>query len=336
MITIKDVAKRAGVSIATVSRVLNNTDTVGEPYRAAVQAAIEELHFQPNMAARSLKKRPYHTIGVIMPDFSTPFYEQIIKRIERDFRHTGDLVLFVNTYDDPATERQGIEFMLERQADVLLVSSTGENEAMLQRVREAGVGVIFVDRRPSDGCFPAVYMDKRRGMRQSLAYLEESGHKRIAVVTGPRQLASNYDRYLGTMDHLYEQGREPGEIPFYYGSFSKEYGYEMAAELLTSDLPPTAIVAGSAVITAGILLYCREHGVAVPEQLSLISFGDFSAGDLIEPRLTYISDEHEVIGERLSARIKDYFDGRSSDTVDEVTPTLVVHRSVCLQEGESE
>ena len=335
MATIKDVAKRAGVSIATVSRVMNNDERVGESYRAAVEAAIAELRFQPNMAARSLKKRPYRTIGVIMPDFSTPFYEQIIKRIEADFRAAGDLVLFVNTYDDPEIERRGIDFMLERQADILLVSSTGKNEDRLERARQAGVGILFVDRRPLAGDFPAVYMDKKSGMRQSLAYLEAQGHRRIAVVTGPQSLASNRDRADGTAAYLREQGRAVEDIPFYYGSFSKQYGYEAAAQLMTDPTPPTAIIAGSAVITAGILRYCREHGIAVPRQLSLISFGDLGSGELIEPRLTYVTDEHERIGELLSERIAAHFAGKTDHTVSKVEPRLKRHDSVCQWKGET-
>ncbi|MBE5783996.1 MAG: LacI family transcriptional regulator [Clostridiales bacterium] len=336
MATIKDVALRAGVSVATVSRVLNNAETVGESYRTAVQAAIEELNFQPNIAARSLKKRPYRTIGVIMPDFSTPFYEKIIKRIENKFRSGSDLVLFVNAYDDPRIEKKGIDFMMEHQADVILISSTGQNEQQLAKVQSAGVGVIFVDRRPGEPLFPAVYMDKKSGMRKALEHLEKMGHSRIAVVTGPRQLASNYDRYVGAMDYLYEKARDPGAIPFYYGSFSEHYGYEIAGQILNEQNPPTAIVAGSAVIAAGIMGYCREKGVKIPQDLSLISFGDFSHGRLIEPRLTYITDENEQIGALLARRITDYFAGKLTNTVDMAQPRLVIHGSVCQRKGEAE
>lgn len=332
MTTIKDVAQRAGVSVATVSRVLNNAETVGEAYRTAVQAAIEELNFQPNIAARSLKKRPYRTIGVIMPDFSTPFYEKIIKRIEAEFRAGGDLVLFVNAYDDPAIEKKGIEFMMEHQADVILISSTGQNEEQLEKVQSSGVGVIFVDRRPAEPMFPAVYVDKKSGMAQALSYLEEKGHRHITVVTGPRHLASNYDRYAGAMDYLYAHDQNPGSIPFYYGSFSEEYGYNIAGQILAGPNAPTAIVAGSAVIAAGILRYCREQNIRVPQDLSLISFGDFSFGQLIEPRLTYITDENEEIGALLAKRITDFFQGTLTNTVDMVAPHLVAHGSVCQRE----
>ena len=318
--------------MATVSRVLNHAETVGESYRSAVQAAIKELNFQPNIAARSLKKRPYRTIGVIMPDFSTPFYEKIIKRIETEFRAGGDLVLFVNAYDDPRIEKKGIAFMMEHQADVILISSTGQNEKELADVQASGVGVIFVDRRPGEPSFPAVYMDKKSGMAQALSYLEECGHKRISVVTGSRLLASNYDRYAGAMDYLYLQGRSPADIPFYYGSFSEEFGYETAEKLLRNENAPTAILAGSAVIAAGIMRYCRENGIRVPEDVSLISFGDFSFGQLIEPRLTYITDENEAIGGLLAERIHHYFDGTLTNTVDLVQPRLVIHGSVCQRE----
>ena len=271
-----------------------------------------------------------------MPDFSTPFYEKIIKHIETKFRSGGDLVLFVNAYDDSRIEKKGIDFMMEHQADVILISSTGQNEQQLAKVQSSGVGVIFVDRRPGEPLFPAVYMDKKTGMAKALEHLEKKGHSRIAVATGPRQLASNYDRYAGAMDYLYAKSKDPGSIPFYYGSFSEEYGYEIAGQILSGPNPPTAMVAGSAVIAAGIMRYCREKGVAIPQDLSLISFGDFSFGQLIEPRLTYITDENEQIGALLARRITDFFAGKLTNTVDLAQPRLVIHDSVCQRKGETE
>ena len=308
MVTIKDVALQAGVSIATVSRVMNNVDNVGEEYKTAVQKAIEELNYQPNAVARSMKKRTFRTIGVIMSDFSVPFFEKIIKQIEKTFRSKGHLVLFVNTYDNPATEKQGIQFMVEKQADVILICSTGENEDYLAQLQEQGISVIFFDRRSKDHLFPTYYVDKRKAIYHALEYLYQMEQRKIAFISGPRQLSTNYDRYMGIMDFVYEKEINPNSISYYFGSFSEEYGYSVMDELLREKEPPSAVIVGSAVLAAGVLLYCKEHDIVIPGQLSLISFGDFSSGKLIEPRLTYLEDMHDLLGQLLVEAIQESFD----------------------------
>lgn len=328
MVTIKDVALQAGVSIATVSRVMNNADNVGEEYKIAVQKAIEELNYQPNAAARSMKKKAFRTIGVIMSDFSVPFFEKIIKQIEKTFRSKGHLVLFVNTYDNPETEKQGIQFMVEKQADVILICSTGENEDYLAHLQDQGISVIFFDRRSKNHLFPTFYVDKRKAIYRALEYLYLMEHKKIAFISGPRQLSTNYDRYMGIMDFVYEKEISSNYISYYFGTFSEEYGYSVMDELLKEKDPPSAVIVGSAVLAAGVLLYCKEHDIDIPGQLSLISFGDFSTGKLIEPRLTYLEDMHERLGQLLVEAIQEAFDQVLEPRQITVSSELITNESV--------
>lgn len=299
MATIKDVAKRAGVSIATVSRVINDASNVSPEIREKVSRVIEEMDYQPNSVAQAMKKKSFCTIGVIMPDFSTPFFERILKKIEEAYRGNGNLVLFVNTYDNPEIERKGIEYMVEKQTDVLLISSTGENEDYLARLQSKGLSIILLDRRARKHKFPSIYVDKHTGMYKVMEYLTAMNHEKIALISGPRQLTTNYDRYEGIAHFLYDTEKRADNIQYFFGSFTEQYGYETADMLLKSENRPTAIVVGSAVLATGVFDCCRSNGIRLPDDLSLISFGDFASGKLIEPRLTFVDDGDKEIAEKL-------------------------------------
>lgn len=328
MVTIKDVAKRAGVSIATVSRIINGADNVGEQYRIAVRRAIEELDYQPNAAAQSMKKRTFRTIGMIMSDFSVPFFEKILKQIERAYRSNGNLVLFVNTYEDPEIEKKGIQFMVEKQADVLVIASTGKNEDYLARLQERGMAIVFIDRRSRDHPFPSVYVDKRTAMYQVLEYLTQMGHEEIAFITGPRHLSTNYDRYSGASDFFYEKMLDPGKMRYFFGAFSEEYGYSVMEELIKKGNLPTAVLVGSAVLASGVILCCKDHGLQIPQDISLVSFGDLACGKLIEPRLTYVYDGYREIGKCLVDMIQTAFYQPLERQNIVLQPELVVQQSV--------
>ena len=328
MVTIKDVARKAGVSIATVSRVMNGVSNVGAENRESVLRAIEELEYQPNAVAQAMKKKTFCTIGVIMPDFSTPFFEKIIMKIEAAYRGNGNLVLFVNTYDDPKIERKGIEFMVERQTDVLLISSTGENEDYLARLMDKDMPIVFLDRRSKTHKFPSIYIDKRAGMYQAMEYLAQMNHERVALISGPRQLATNYDRYEGASRFLYDNEKSPNNIQYYFDSFTEEYGYSTTEKLLKSENRPSAIVVGSAVLATGVITCCRDNGVRLPEDISLISFGDLAQGKLIDPRLTYIDDGHKEIAERLLCMIEQALNKELTCEEVVLQPKLIINNSV--------
>jgi len=276
-----------------------------------------------------MKSRRFKTIGVIISDFSVPFFEKIIKKIEDEFCKKGHLLLFVNTYDNPEIEKAGIYFMIEKQTDVLLICSTGENEDYLKRFQQKGLQIIFFDRRPKHHKFPMVYVNKREGMYRTIDYLSKKGHQKIVLISGPRQVSSNYDRYMGITDYLYDHELTwRGSISYYFGAFSEQYGYSMMKELVCNGNHPTAIVTGGSIIATGVFLYCRENNLRIPEDISLVSFGDFSSGKLIYPRLTYINDEHEKLSNHLIKLIQLAFNKELNDIEIIIPSQLCVYDSV--------
>lgn len=312
MTTIKDVAKRAGVSISTVSRVLNGAENVDKVLRDKVNVAVQELAYRPNFAARTMKKHTTQSIGFIIPDFSTPFYEKMIKTIEKEF--LGKLlILFINSYDDPKTEMRAIMDMVARQVDVLVISSTGRNEEYLNQLYEHGIKIIFVDRHPLSRKIPSVMADKCDGTVKALEYFKRAGHRRIAIVTGPKEVSSNMDRAKGMNVFLEANPDMIGNISIHFGSFTEDYGIMISEKLLSRSNPPSAILTGSAVIATGIFIYCRNRGITIPDELSIISSGDFAQGELVSPRLSYIGDEHERVSKILIMMINDALNNHLDD-----------------------
>lgn len=334
-VTIKDVAKKAKVSIATVSRVINGADTVNENLRAKVLRAIDELEFVPNSAARSMKIRKNHTVGIIVSDISLPFYANITKQIELECRTKGDIVLFVNTNDDPAAERLGIEFMIQKQADVIVILSTGANEDYMSRLHQRGTSIIFIDRRSKNGDFPSVYVDKRAGMYDAVRFLSEQGHRKIAFISGPEHIITNVDRLRGIQDYFRDAGLKDSDTRCFYGEFTAEYGISVIKSLFGpgSAWQPTAVIAGNAMIASGIFLYCKEHDIAIPDRLSLISFEDFALSQLIEPRLSYVQGEYEEVGNKLIKMINAAMDGILSVSDCVIQPRLMIYDSVKALDG---
>lgn len=294
--TIKDVAKSAGVSIATVSRVINNVSNVKSNIREKVQNAIRELDFKPNELARGLKNDVTHTIGVIISDISNPFFMSIIREIEKKVKQFGYFLLMVSTDDDPEKERQYIKVMREKRVDGIIISSTGKNEDYLKSIQESGLPIVFIDRKPFKHKFDTVYVDKALAMYDITNYLLSKGHRRIALVSGPRDIMTNFDRFTGYARSYHEANIPLDNSLIMYGEFSEKYGREALNTVMEMSDRPSVIVSGSVQITRGMLLEAKEKNILIPEDISLVSYGNIDMSALICPSLTYVESLNEKIG----------------------------------------
>ncbi len=311
-IRIQDVARQADVSISTVSRVIHKAANVQPEMVHRVHQAMDELGYVPNSVAQSLRRRNTKTIGMIVSDLRVNFFPNLIRRLEQELFKRDYMVVSVSSYDDPETEKRMIRMLKSRQVDAMIVSSTGRNEPLLKAIEASGTPVIIYDRRSRTTEFPSVYVDKYRAMALALDHLCALGHERIALVTGDRELSSNYDRYMGMQAYVYDRGLSPECFSARFGSFTAEFGMEAARELLCAHQPPTAMIAGSIAVGAGILWHCKENGISIPNDLSLISFGDFSAPSVVEPKLTYIDDMHTVIAGEILQLLEPLLNGGES------------------------
>ncbi len=308
--TINEVARQAGVSIATVSRVLHNAGYVSDANREKVRKAIAELGYVPNSIARSLKEQCSFTVGITASDLSVAFFPEVIKRVEEQLLPLGYATLVSSTFDQGETEKIVLKQMLARRVDALVVNSTGSNEEMLYGKQ---IPIIFYDRRPTVKRLPAVYMDKAEQMKVALSHLTGKGHKRVMLVTGSRDLNSNLDRYMGFQNFIKESGSSADNYLYRFGKFTYEDGVKAIENIIEmpAEMRPTAIISGSIAISAGVIAGCRKYGLQLPGDIALISSGTFMYPGMSGIELTYLDDRSDMLSEELVKLLKMYLAGEN-------------------------
>ncbi|WP_237153819.1 LacI family DNA-binding transcriptional regulator [Oryzibacter oryziterrae] len=281
--TIRDVAQKAGVSIGTVSRVVNGHPSVTEARKRAVLEVIAELGFQPDAAAQSLRRGTNHTIGVIIPDLRNPYFAELMQRIELRAKTRGYSVLFASSDEQADSEVALITDLVRRKVEgVVLVPS---NRAVTIRNPE-GVRLVVVDRQIAG--HPFVAADHRAGARAAVEHLVSLGHRHIACIAGPENSYVAAERLRGYVDVMTEHFPDMDIADYVvYTPFNYDGGREAAAGLLDGRGPmPTAVFASSDTQAIGVLRAAFDRKIAVPQQLSVIGFDGIPMSGLVTPGLT--------------------------------------------------
>lgn len=298
MVDITDVAERAGVSSATVSRYLR-----GERVRAeeAIRAAIAELQYWPHPAARSLRSGLLYAVALIVPDITNPYFAAVAKGVESIFR-PGPYSVFLHNTDESLDIERGVLAEVVRRVDgIILVPATEQDDTPLQ-VREAGVPLVFVDRAiPREG-FDAVLVDNLGGARAATEHLLDLGHTAIALLSGPVSTTPGRGRYDGFLAALSARCLAPPPEHVLVGAFREDAGYQSMLSLLSLPTPPTAVFCANNTITIGALKALRDMQVHVPDDISVVGFDDLDLGPLLAPPLTAIARPAEMQGV-LAARL---------------------------------
>jgi LacI family transcriptional regulator, galactose operon repressor len=332
MPTIRDVAKRAGVSVGTVSHVLIGTGVVRTVRRERVLQAIRELDYEPNSIARSLKTRQTKMLGAVVSDITNPFYPQMIRGAEDAALHHQYVLLTVNTDDHIERERRFLSILLARRVDgVLLVSSPNNNDqGHLERALKSGTPVVGVDRYPEGIDLDAVYVDNVKGARMCINHLIRLGHRRIAYLGGNWAVHNAKDRLEG-----YRQELEAAGIPVNAGliadcDFRQQSGYRVTKDLCLRPDGPTAIFSGNAMMGVGALQAVQELGIHCPRQISISMFDDVPFGEVMQPRLTTVAQPAYQIGYRAAELLISRIEGTASSNRPvhvQLEPELVVRNS---------
>lgn len=295
--TIKDVAKEAKVSVATVSRVINKNPTVDEELQQRVERAIEKLGFTPNQVAKSLKQDVTHTVGIVVADISNSFFSGVIREIEKVINREGYALLMASTDANPQKEKDIIEMMNAKRVDGLVICHISDDIDRI--VKSVSCPVISFDRSSFKNICDTIYVDKELSMYQAVTYLFEKGHKDIAVISGTKTLSTNFDRYNGYMRAHFDWDVLARKENMHFGEFTKEYGKSSFELIMKNQNRPTAIVTGSADITEGILAKAKEMKIRIPDDVSLISFGAISFQDVLDLQITYVDEMHIKIGRNI-------------------------------------
>jgi|SRR5699024_424262 len=285
-ITIYDVAKKAGVSIATVSKVINNTGNIGEETRQKVNDVIKELEYVPNLMASALTGKRTQTIGLLIPDISNPFFSAMARYIEDSAHEKGMSVIMCSIDDSSEKEQKYIELLQRKQIDGLIVASLFYNENLLKDLIKKGIPVIMLAYDDSTFDVSIVSVDDFKGGYEAASHLFSKGHRKIAVIA--EHTHSSDLRLYGYRVALEGRGIEFDEKLIYKTSASIENG-KRYFEQIYMDIQPTAIFAFNDLLAIGVIKGATEKGIRIPDELAIIGFDNTILASTTVPGLTTIA-----------------------------------------------
>lgn len=291
--TIRDVAKAAGVSLATASRAFNRTGRVSAAAVAAVEQAAQRLGYEPDAIAQSMRTRSTGVIGLLVSDFANPLYARIITAVEARLQQGGYALLLANTHNDGQRERAMVELFRRRRVDGLIM---GPCEAERPEMLDAlGLPVVALDRDFGPAA-SGVHVDHYHGALQATRYLLNLGHQRIALMTPGSVLRPGRERIAGFRDAFAERGLQPEARLIRAERSAMDFAFSEALALLSAPQAPTAFVCLGTRILSGVLQGLRHAGRSVPDDVSVLSVGDTDLSQLFSPTITALTWDLEAVG----------------------------------------
>jgi len=286
MTNIKDVAELAGVSITTVSHVINQTRYVSDELTQRVFNAMEELNYHPNTLARSLRSGRTKTIGLLIPDISNLFFAEISRKIEDKGFEYGYSVILCNTDDDRKKEQSYIDVLLEKQVDGIVFISAGNSEDSLSKPIDMHVPIVVTDRDVKNFKSDVVLLNNRKGGYDATNYLISLNHQRIGCVSGPSLLTPSAQRVEGYKQALTDSGIQIAEDLIQMGDFRFDGGEEAMQKILSNPIQPTAVFVCNDMMALGAMRAINDIGKRVPDDYSLIGFDNIPLSKTVYPALT--------------------------------------------------
>ncbi|GAB2501711.1 LacI family DNA-binding transcriptional regulator [Pseudoxanthomonas sangjuensis] len=327
-VTIKDVAREAEVSVATVSRALNGHDNVAENVRQLVLATAQRLRYQPHAAARSLSSRRTQTIGVVLPDLYGEFFSELIRGIDAVARARRQHLLVSSYHGHPEEQGEALRAMRGRVDGLLVLSPYADQPGFLTDNLPAGLPVVLVNTQLPDSDYAALSVDNYGGATAMVEHLVGAGHRRIAFICGPKDNFDARERLRGYRDALARllPDTQPLELP---GDFDEASGYEAGKRIVASKHRPDAVFAANDMMALGCLYAFNEAGVRVPDDIALAGFDDIPLARFVHPTLTTMRVNIAELGGRAMTRLLDAVDANDelAAPVQTLTTELIVRQS---------
>jgi LacI family transcriptional regulator len=325
-VTISDVARAAGVSTMTVSRVMNDTGRVGATTRDLVRRAIAELGYHPSQVARGLTTRKSLTIGIVVPDITNPFFPAIVRGAEDEAWDAGYVVSLANTVEQAGRERAALRNMEAHRVDGLIVCSARlPSEELDGLLRRHGASVL-VNRRSADGGATSLLVDDELGTRSALHHVVGRGRRTVAFIGGPDRSASAVARRTGYVGALRDAGRAVDPSLVESGEPDEEAGYAAMHALWARRPDLDAVIAYNDLVAIGALQALHGLGIAVPDDVSIVGCDDVRLASLVTPALTTLRVDTYGLGRTAAALLFERMQGRAPREV-LVRPELVVRAS---------
>jgi DNA-binding LacI/PurR family transcriptional regulator len=327
-VSIKDIAKAAGVSHSTVSRALSNSSLVSTETKSLIQQLAHEMGYSPDAQARSLVMGRTHTVGVVVTAITDPFIAEIVQAIERIALDHGYSVILAGSNAEPEREIAAVEMLHSKRVDGLVVTSSRVGVLYQDHLDRLGVPVVLVNSHSQQrGRYTfSISVDNRHGGYLATNHLVELGHKRIAYVAGPADHSDDLDRFAGYCKALGQVGLAVDRSLVVPGTGRLDGGERALPVLLGLDDPPTAVFCYNDMTAIGLLRVARQGGTLVPEDLAVIGFDDIPFASYIRPGLTTIAQPTSLIGQRAMEMVLDLMAERGDGTSNVVVKGKLVVR----------
>lgn len=295
-VTLKDVAKEAGVSVGVISRVLNNYGYFSEETKSKVLKAAEKLKYKPSSIARSLKTNQTKAIGVIISDVELHFFTAFVRGIEDVASQNGHIVILCDTDENAAKEREYLLALYERNVDGLIISPSPGNQSYLKKIARGGTPIVLADRKIGGLKAPTVLVDNETGAYEAVNYLVNLGHRRIGIIIGLKEITTTEERLAGYKRALKEHNIPSGLELVKEGNDRVDKARKATQDFLKMDNLPTALFVSSEAMISGALQVLKENKIKIPQEISLVGFDDPTWASFTEPPLTTVRQPSYSMG----------------------------------------
>lgn len=285
---IREIAKRAKVSTATVSRTINHVPTVDPQLAKRVWKVIDELGYYPNTQARALVSGRSRIFGLVVSEITNPFFPEIVQVFEDIAVENGYEILLVSTVHDPKRMDISVRRMIERRVDGVAVMTFGMEDLLLQDPKFRDVPLVFIDVGPDLPRISNIKIDYRHGIRQAVQHIAALRHQKIAFISGPNDLKSAKARVIAFEQSMQEIGMEIGAGMIVEGDHTIEGGTRATEILMAMDEPPTAVLCSNDLTALGVMHACYENNIEIPKSLSLVGYDDIRLARFMLPPLTTV------------------------------------------------
>ena len=329
MATIYEVSKLAGVSLATVSRVINKNSRVSDKTRQKVEDAMKELGYRPNSIAQSLASNRSNSVGILVSELHGPFFGQMMAGIEAELRAAGKHVIITTGHSEEDKEKDGIEFLISRNCDAIILHVEALSDNYLIDLCKGKIPIYLMSRLVKgleDSC---ISLDNELGGYLATKAIVELGHSEIAYIAGPQFKADAKNRLAGHMRALAEYNIEFNEKLFFEGDFKETGGSDGLKYFISNKKAFTALVCANDEMASGSITYAREQGFSLPQQLSIIGFDNINFAEHTYPKLTTIDNPINLMGHMAAKLVlKNVYESKNISITHSFEPTLIERDSV--------
>ncbi|MCF7875461.1 LacI family transcriptional regulator [Candidatus Bipolaricaulota bacterium] len=312
-VTMEDIAEKAGVSINTVSRALNDKPDINDQTKKEVLQIAEQLNYQPNRFAKGLRSSKTSTLGVIVADIMNPFFSALLKGVEKAAREKGYSIIVQDTDEKFENEQSAIQTILAEQVDGLLITPVQTNQQTINELKHSELPFVLLGRHFDDLDSHYVVTDDIQGASEATEHLIARGHERIAIINGPTHISSSKERLEGYRQTIMAHDLSLRDSFILKDNVTMEDGYRSGKELISASSRPTAVLCYSDFVAMGVIKAARDEGLNIPEELAVVGYDDVLFSTYLEVPLTTVRIPKKELGEKALHALETLIDGGETE-----------------------